>query len=29
MCAAARQLNMRSLVLPLSLDGSYRFSCDE
>ena len=29
MCTAARQLNMRSLVLPLSLDGSYRFSCDD
>jgi endo-alpha-1,4-polygalactosaminidase (GH114 family) len=29
MCTAARQLNMRSLVLPLSLDGSYRISCDD
>ncbi|MCM5681435.1 endo alpha-1,4 polygalactosaminidase [Schlegelella sp. S2-27] len=28
LCAAARRLNMRTLVLPLALDGSYRFSCD-
>lgn len=28
LCATARSLNLRTLVLPLQLDGSFRFSCD-
>lgn len=28
MCAASRNQGLRTLVLPLSLDDSYRFSCD-
>ncbi|WP_423195871.1 MULTISPECIES: endo alpha-1,4 polygalactosaminidase [unclassified Cupriavidus] len=28
LCASARALNLRTLVLPLSLDDSYRYSCD-
>lgn len=28
MCAAARAANLRTLVLPLSLDDSFRYSCD-
>ncbi len=29
MCARARELGTRTLVLPESLDGSFRYSCDE
>jgi len=29
MCARSAELNMRSLVMPKALDGSYRISCDE
>ncbi len=28
LCVTARQENFRTLVLPLELDGSFRFSCD-
>lgn len=28
MCASARSMPMRSLVLPLALDNAFRFSCD-
>ncbi len=28
MCAASRQQGLRTLVLPLALDDSYRFACD-
>ena len=28
MCAAARAANLRTLVLPEALDGSFRYSCD-
>ena len=28
MCAAAKAANLRTLVLPLALDGSFRTSCD-
>ncbi|MCX5481207.1 endo alpha-1,4 polygalactosaminidase [Kaistia geumhonensis] len=28
MCASARAMSMRSLVLPLALDDSFRFACD-
>ncbi|HEX8956980.1 MAG TPA: endo alpha-1,4 polygalactosaminidase [Burkholderiaceae bacterium] len=28
MCAAAQAANLRTLVLPLALDGSFRYSCD-
>ncbi len=29
MCAKSAELNMRSLVMPKALDGSFRISCDE
>jgi len=28
LCASARAAQLRTLVLPQSLDGSFRFSCD-
>ena len=28
LCSSAKAANMRTLVLPLSLDGSFRYSCD-
>lgn len=28
LCAASRAANLRTLVLPLDLDGSFRYSCD-
>jgi len=28
LCTASKAANIRTLVLPLDLDGSYRFSCD-
>ncbi|MCH7683637.1 MAG: endo alpha-1,4 polygalactosaminidase, partial [Gemmatimonadetes bacterium] len=28
MCATARAENLRTLILPLDLDDSFRFSCD-
>ena len=28
LCAAAKKANLRTLVLPKALDGSFRFSCD-
>lgn len=28
LCASAKQEDLRTLVLPLDLDGSFRFSCD-
>ncbi|MCH8937239.1 MAG: hypothetical protein IIB90_16105 [Gemmatimonadetes bacterium] len=28
MCSAARADNLRTLILPLDLDDSFRFSCD-
>ena len=29
MCVAARAMNMRTLVLPRALDGSFRYGCDD
>jgi hypothetical protein len=29
MCSQARAANLRTLVLPLALDGSFRISCDK
>ena len=28
LCSSARAANLRTLVLPLALDGSFRYSCD-
>ena len=28
-CARARSLGLRTLILPLDLDGSFRISCDD
>ena len=28
LCARARDLDLRTLILPLELDGSFRISCD-
>ena len=28
LCASAQALNLRTLILPVDLDDSFRFSCD-